>query len=179
MPIVDAGAIGWTNSLRVTYATSSNPLSNAAVQAVGWTTGLTNSYVNATIATTSDWIVYGGEYDATVASGHDALQPKTPAQMRALELLRSFLTDQQKKCMDDCGSFRIVGSKGRRYRLFTGTAAANVWELDDAGLEVAKLCAHPTGVPLGDQLLAQKILIEADEDAFRAVAVEHWRRVAA
>ncbi len=190
MPFVDDGTIVYGTTSNVTvrvysdtmdalgsYAQSDTAPANWLPQPVYYPTDLgmwntvesmwQQSASNAYTTTRCHWAYVTTSY---------AVDAATPESMRALELLRSFLTDQQRASMDEARSFRVVGSKGRSYRLDTDSAAANVWELDDVGLEVAKLCAHPVGVPLGDQLLAQKLLIESDEDAFRAVAVEHWRR---
>jgi hypothetical protein len=59
--------------------------------------------------------------------------------------------------------FAVVGSEGVEYRLgigFTRDSEGNRWCLEAADLDT----------PTGDQILARKLLIEADEGKFRALA---------
>jgi hypothetical protein len=51
----------------------------------------------------------------------------------------------------------------------------NIEEIDDNGSRVAVWCFGPTGyLPLGDNMLAQKIALETDEQAALAVANCGW-----
>jgi hypothetical protein len=85
------------------------------------------------------------------------------ADVRGLELLRSWLSPEQRRQYDQRGSFEVVGSDtGNRYRICKGDIF-NVEELDDRGVQVRAWCIRGNGVPIGDISLAQKIALEAFE----------------
>lgn len=92
------------------------------------------------------------------------------AQDRSRELLLSKLTKDQQASYADRDGFFVLGSQGNRYWISCSTTIENVY-LMDKGNTVAALCAGPSGVPRYDFWLSQKLLIESDEAAFRAVAV--------
>lgn len=98
------------------------------------------------------------------------------ARERAQELLLSHLTAEQKQTFAKNKWFLVEGGKsGQRYRIRSADhLVANIDVMD--GERVShKLCAHADlqAVPLGDHLLAQKIMIEAAEDEFLRVANRH------
>ncbi len=103
-----------------------------------------------------------GEYDET-------------AKNKAMSLLKSVLDDQQIKDLESNSYFFLVGSAGNRYKINASYMIGNVEEIDDDGM-VAKYCAHPMNVPIGDVILAQKVWLETDEEGFKRVANCHWRR---
>jgi hypothetical protein len=90
---------------------------------------------------------------------------------RGLRLLRGWLSPEQRAQFTQKNCFDVVGCHtGKRYRIYYGTNT-NVIELDDAGRQVAGLCFLPMGsLVAGDVMLAQKIALETDENAARAVA---------
>ena len=90
---------------------------------------------------------------------------------RGLQLMRDWLSPDQRAKFDDSGSFEVVGcDSGKRYRICRGTAQ-NVLELDDAGRLKVGLCFIPYGeLVAGDVMLAQKIALETDENGALAVA---------
>jgi hypothetical protein len=90
--------------------------------------------------------------------------PRTDAEKRAMNLLRSWLTTEQDKQWTARGEFEVVGGDtGTRYRI-TYRALMNVHELDEDGHAVARWCFTPTGnLAPGDVLLAQKIALETME----------------
>lgn len=91
------------------------------------------------------------------------------ADERADRLLREFLTVDQLAQLAERRWFETVGRSGRRYRLTP--AVARVCELDEAGQAVASFCIHPDdGYPSADVVLAQKLLLEADEALFLRTA---------
>lgn len=109
------------------------------------------------------------EYEAEQARVKAAAQ-------RAEELLIEHLTPEQQKQYKDNKWFVIEGGKTKqKYRIRAGTLVANVDVLNDTGRAQHRLCAHarPGSVPMGDQLLAQKIILETDEDAFLRIANRH------
>lgn len=97
------------------------------------------------------------------------------AQKRAKELLRRHLTDIQREQMDKNHWFDLRSSGGARYRIHCLTYSENIQRL---GRRTRYYCIHlqtfMQWFPLDDHLLAQKLLIESDEDAFLSVA----RRIA-
>lgn len=126
----------------------------------------------------SRWSVY----DAAAAL--DSRQRKfdndnAPAAARARKLLLAVLTREQRRSFEREGWFIVRGGKsGKRYRIRNeGSICANIDVLadNDNGCVVHRLCAHcePASVPTCDQLLAQKIKIEYDEEDFLRVANRH------
>lgn len=93
------------------------------------------------------------------------------AEDKARKLFRSKLTKQQLHTLDSDGEIHIRGSKGTIYRINCNYTSENVYSIDLQGKVSYCYCAGPFGLPVGDFLLAQKLLIEADEDAFLKVAI--------
>lgn len=114
----------------------------------------------------------GGTY-VTHQSPDDDYDEATKS--KAMALLKSALDDQQIKDLELNSCFYIVGSAGNRYKINASYMIGNVEEIDDDGM-VAKYCAHPMNVPIGDVILAQKVWLETDEEEFKRVANCHWRR---
>lgn len=88
---------------------------------------------------------------------------------RADELLREHLDHQQRDELEKAKRFHVVSQKGKRFRIDRGSHG-NVFELDDKERPSRRFCIQPPGVPHGDAMLAQKLLLETDEDAFRRIA---------
>jgi hypothetical protein len=91
---------------------------------------------------------------------------------RALRLLRSWLTPEQRAQLDAEGYFEVIGSHtGKRYRIYYKTStnvyektSTNVYELAAGGEPVVGWCFSPVPkVPVGDVMLAQKIALELRE----------------
>ncbi len=92
---------------------------------------------------------------------------------RARALLLRQLDRTQRRQVREHGYFELVSSSGRRCRLMTHTQVGNVIEIDAEGNRVAGWCAHPVGVPEGDGILTQKLVLETDDSLFFAVANRH------
>lgn len=89
---------------------------------------------------------------------------------RAEALLVEHLNDVQRAEYAAHGQFHIVGSSGRRYCIRHGRMH-NVFAVNEAGLEVIEFCGHVgDDVHNADNLLAQKLMIEHDENRFREIA---------
>jgi hypothetical protein len=99
---------------------------------------------------------------------------RTPAERKALILLKEWLSPAQRARFESYGHFEVVGSRtGKRYRI-RGNRVVNIDELDERGLLVATWCFGPEeSLPMGDILLAQKIALENDEEAALAIAIRH------
>lgn len=94
---------------------------------------------------------------------------RSEAEVRAEELLRSCLSERQDADLTRLGWFDVPASPGRTYRVKRGTAG-NVYLLGADGREVEQYCAHPSGVPAADTMLAQKLMLEAAESRFLKIA---------
>lgn len=99
------------------------------------------------------------------------------AARRAHGLLLEHLTPEQRETFKAHGWFIVTGSDSKtQYRIRdTGHMVANVDVLNGIGGYTHRLCAHvPVGqVPQGDQLLAQKMMLEFSESQFLRIANRH------
>ena len=99
------------------------------------------------------------------------------AKRRARELLFEHLTPRQRETFDANGWFIVEGGRSKtQYRIrAVESMVANVDVLRADARTSHRLCAHVRvgTVPLGDQLLAQKVMIELAEDDFLRVANRH------
>ena len=91
------------------------------------------------------------------------------AKERAEELLRSCLTSQQREELEQKHHFHLfVGN--RKYRINRGRTR-NIELVDEQGKVVKRLCAHPSEmIPDADTMLAQKLMLETDEESFLKIA---------
>lgn len=105
------------------------------------------------------------------------LNAKTRARARAEKLLLSVLTLEQQATYKERGWFIVEGNDSKtKYRIRASESmVGNVDVLKPDGSVKHKLCAHlPIGtVPPGDQLVAQKVYLEADEKYFLKTANVH------
>lgn len=101
------------------------------------------------------------------------LKEQAEAKERAHELLLSALSREQQEEYLKSNFFRvrIVDKTGtiRTYRVDHGTHG-NVRLIDEAGKILRRYCIQPNGVPTEDAMLAQKLLLETDEEAFLRIA---------
>jgi hypothetical protein len=117
--------------------------------------------------TIDDWQAKVRERAArALADQREAERRRAEAQAKAQTLLQSLLSDDQLAHWQQQGYFEVVarGSR-RRYRIFRGSHG-NVYALNPRGEFVVKYCGQPSGVPIEDMLIAQKLQIEYDEDEF-------------
>lgn len=96
----------------------------------------------------------------------------TAAETKAIELLRSHLSEAQRLTMDRDRFFIVENSRSlRRWRIRTVDTIYNVDLLGHGDLVRATYCAVPKGnLPPGDVYLTQKLQLEADEAGFLLVA---------
>lgn len=115
------------------------------------------------------------DYRRRVA-GHEAvLDARKDATTRALNLLLEHLTPAQRETYRG-GHIYVEGSRTKtRYRIrANGGIAGNVEVLDINGRTLHRLCAHcDHGLPWGDQILAQMMMLQFDEDSFLRIANRH------
>ena len=102
---------------------------------------------------------------------YEAYKDEKTIHARALRLLRSWLSPQQRADFDRKGYFDVVGcDTGKRYRIRRGTSA-NVNEIDEYGRLGTGRCFVPLGgLAQGDVMLAQKIALETDENHALSIA---------
>jgi hypothetical protein len=95
---------------------------------------------------------------------------KAAAVQRATELLIAHLDEEQLKEFHDRRAFHLIGQDGKRYEIDCTNRMHNVFE--KAGDRRAReLCIFQYGyLPLPDNALAQKLLLEADAQRFREIA---------
>jgi hypothetical protein len=96
-----------------------------------------------------------------------ALEAKL-AEKRAEDLLRLCLSSEQIEDLDkkSCFYVEITSSKDNkkeRYRIDRGSHG-NVKQIDEKGSIIRSFCIQPSGVPVGDVLLTQKLWLEASEE---------------
>lgn len=105
------------------------------------------------------------------------LAKQAKASDRAEKLLRECLSPRQAAELQRQGHFHVevIGLNGaiRRYRIERGRSG-NVKQVDEQGRVLKRLCLHPIeSVPDADTMLAQKLLLETDEEQFLQTA-NHW-----
>jgi hypothetical protein len=100
--------------------------------------------------------------------------PKNPdrekAKARAKELLVAHLTPNQRREYEQHGCFHVVTRKKHRYLIKQGRIS-NVIRLNKRGKPIRAFCIHPKiFVPDADTMLAQKLMLETDEEEFLRIA---------
>lgn len=117
--------------------------------------------------------------NALFAAQRQTEQERKQAKRRAMRLLRSYLTDEQRRQLRRSKSFRAVGSAGGVYRLWPyGGGVERVERHRSKWFAVTGYCLHDYAadapdrqrLPLGDLCLQQLLLLTADEPAFLAAA---------
>lgn len=109
---------------------------------------------------------------AITASAWAREAKRDAARARARELLLEHLTPAQRKTFEEKAWFVVEGGRSKkRYRIEARGVAGNVSLLDKRGSVVATYCGHADhSIPDYDQYLAQKLMLEANEDAYLALA---------
>lgn len=99
------------------------------------------------------------------------------AREKAEALLLANLSPEQRDQFKKQGNFVVHSSDKDRFYRVTYGQAGNVLLIEKASGKVLKrLCIHPPfehGLPTEDVMLAQKLLLEADEKAFLKTANHH------
>jgi heme exporter protein D len=99
-----------------------------------------------------------------VRRGRATLARRRQARQRAEELLLAWLSPDQRAQYRSRGRFEVTTAAGHRYRVCPG----GVVRLDPRGWAYCIEAATP--VPVADELLAFKLLLETDEQRFLATA---------
>lgn len=100
----------------------------------------------------------------------EAQRQREEAVARAEQLLLANLTKHQRRTYRNRQCFNVRAESGKKYRIKVGWSH-NVESLDSRHRAEATYCAHPAEqVPNQDNMLAQKLLLETDEQAFLRTA---------
>lgn len=95
---------------------------------------------------------------------------------KADDLLESVLSQVQREQLQKESGFLVRGQSGVVYRVRRGRSI-NVDEIAGNGEVVRTHCAHPSmDVPDGDTMVAQKLMLECDEQEFLRIAYKHAAR---
>lgn len=168
---------GSGNSSYLTYTGTS------ASNTLTWDSWLGNSISTSYTTTTDPWPrwVNGGslgyvravpvpESDEQRQAREERRAQAEAAKQRAKELLVAFLDEEQTAEFEERQEFHVRGSAGRRYCLKRGRAH-NVFEVDDDGRKVVEFCGHVRdSIPDDDNVLAQMLFIQNDEEGYRKLA---------
>jgi hypothetical protein len=105
-----------------------------------------------------------------IQRGREVLARRRQARQRAEELLVAWLSPEQRAQYRTGGRFEVTTAAGHRYRVCPG----GVVGLDPRGWAYCIEATAP--VPVADELLAFKLLLETDEPRFLATAHRYpWR----
>lgn len=100
---------------------------------------------------------------------HQQREREERATQRSRMLLYEHLTEEQIADLEELGHFQVLGMDGHQYRIMDKTIH-NVFRLENDRPSVEYCIVVQGRVPLYDQLLAQKMLLEADIDTFMRVS---------
>jgi hypothetical protein len=117
------------------------------------------------------------EVEARRKRDEEARRKRESAHMKAEALLKAHLSDGQRESFEKAGHFEVISpSSRRRYKV----ARSVVYEVNEKGEHLRSFCIHPRiNHPEADNMLAKKLMIEAEESEFLRIAnVTNLRRVA-
>lgn len=99
-------------------------------------------------------------------------EAKVKAEKVAEELLIDHLSGLQKSDWKKNKYFSVVSPKGRNLRLLP-RRTSNIEEFDSQNKRIGVYCIHPDfEIPINDQLLMQKMMIEHHEEEFFKIAIK-------
>lgn len=93
------------------------------------------------------------------------------AHAKSMELLKRYLTPRQWKSLTIRRYFLVKAQSGRYYRLSNYDKFNNIYKMRPSNRHAEELlCAYLSGVPMGDHLLAQKLMLETQEKKLLRIA---------
>ncbi len=93
------------------------------------------------------------------------------AKRKAHNLFLKCLSQKQRDDFERENCFYVEAKSGKRYLVDCKKRYHNVFEIDEADKKLIEYCIEQTQrTPLGDNHLAQKLLLEADEEMFKKIA---------
>ena len=152
--------------------------SAAVTTAVTSTLGVWNSWIDAatTSSTNCIWAAWtADEIEARRQELREFEEKRKASGDRASALLLHYLDERQRADLAAHRWFLVDGKSGVRYRIKRGDLVGNIEVLNPDGSVRHRLCGHDRqiGLPLDDQLLAQKFYLEHHEDEFLRIANRH------
>jgi len=94
-------------------------------------------------------------------------------ELRAKRLLKQHLNEEQRAMLNDKDHFYMRAASGQLYRIRNGRSG-NVDVMHDESRRQHSLCAHPNDYcPNYDTMLAQKLMLETNEEEFKRIANIH------
>jgi hypothetical protein len=177
----------WTQWNYLYYSNAVYPATSGVTSSiwVQWNQAVTSAVTS--VSTNTTWVNWNGQYIVGGSNYYPTIQPTadpaaaeraaawrkrvSQADDRAVRTLLEHLTPLQKEQYAKDKFFEVVSATSRRrYRISHGWAG-NITVFDEQDRQVEKLCIHPSKqVPYADNLLAQKLLLEADEEKFLKIA---------
>lgn len=172
--------------------TTSTPMTGTIVRA--WSDGTRQSWVSdsPTSSATSAWGIWTGECVSTTSctlSNGNWVQWSLPAQaspapqqresdrlttaamQRAERLLEELLTNEQVEQYRKLKKFHVISESGIRYEVNCQRRQHNIYDLDSRGNRVVEHCIYQEGdLPLPDNIAAQLLLLQTNEQEFRRIA---------
>ena len=111
------------------------------------------------------------EYAVSRAKGHLRPASQVHPAIKAMNILKEWLSPQQLAQYEQYCYFDVTGSHTKRwYRIYTG-GSYNVREITRGGRYITDYCFYPDNLHhLGDILLAQKVALETNEQEVLKVA---------
>jgi len=93
---------------------------------------------------------------------------------KAERLLCEHLTEEQEQAWKENRAIFVTAKSGRRFKIKEGRAG-NIEEINTEGKAIRSFCVHvePHNVPDADNVLAQKLALEHNEEALLRVANSH------
>jgi hypothetical protein len=109
-------------------------------------------------------VIFARLLDGPIQQGMEALARRRQAKLRAEALLLAWLSPDQRAQYLSRGRFEVTTAAGHRYRVCPG----GVVRLNPRGWAYCIEATSP--VPVADEMLAYKLLLETDERRFLATA---------
>lgn len=125
------------------------------------------------VRTAAEFAAEAARTAAYEAQARELRAQRDAAERRAEQLLLQVLSLEQRQQFNQDQSFVVEGRRGYRYRIRKGRTA-NIDMVRPDGRIEHRLCVHPReDVPDFDTMVAQKVMLEADEDLILKTANRH------
>jgi len=164
----------WANSTVTTTATT-------AGSATTWMQWMSDGTTSGTYVVTQpaqlskEQLAVVKQQQAEFNKAQAELQAKQKhAKAKAEQLLVEHLTEEQEKAWKENRAIFVTAKSGRRFKIREGRAG-NIEEINAEGKAIRSFCVHvePYNVPDADNVLAQKLALEHNEEALLRVANSH------
>lgn len=170
----------WTGSTAGTCSISGlvwyvwNTATNAASTSIAWPTWCETMMSSTSTSGVIDGTPYresAKEREAREKRQRKEAEEHKVAEEKATQLLREHLDEEQRKEHAERKRFFVVSQSGERYEVDCQKRQHNVYRVDAAGKRLIEYCIYQKGeLPLPDNALAQKLLLEHNEREFVRIA---------